>query len=164
MEAVPRCCGQELVLARLCRSTGMLPLFRLESYWEVSAGNTPYMDCAKRTKRSEQCWGSAATSIPWPHWWERPGGPKGVGQSRLTWLPNSSVNKVGRKQAGGSATLHGSPRHTSIAMDSATKAPYPHLSRRPIPHHWFRQSIPEHPLPSSPYPRASCSCQNQSQH
>lgn len=28
----------------------MLPLFRLEPYWEVSPGNTPYMDFTRRTK------------------------------------------------------------------------------------------------------------------
>lgn len=32
----------------------MLPLFRLESYWEVSSGNTPYMDFAKGTKRKKR--------------------------------------------------------------------------------------------------------------
>lgn len=32
----------------------MLPLFRLKPYWEVSPGDAPYMDSAKRTKSKER--------------------------------------------------------------------------------------------------------------
>lgn len=35
------------------KETGMLPLFRLEPYWEVSPGNTPYMDLKGRTKNKK---------------------------------------------------------------------------------------------------------------
>lgn len=96
MKAFPCCCKQELVLARLCESTGMLPLFRLESYWEVSAGNTPYMDCAKRKKGVSSAGHQQPPASPGPHWWEHPGRLKGAGQSRLTRLPNISENKAGR--------------------------------------------------------------------